>query len=383
MSFPKQVEELTLDWLNRALVEKRVLTTQRLVHFETEPFAQGGTAGVYLIRLTYEPEPLEAPKTVIAKFASADKQVREAISRYRGFEREVGFYRRFGDDAGIPTPRCFAAEYDPEDHTSVLLLELVGRTCTRDLLAGTSADIEMAVDHLGLFHAKWWGKEDQLTDVYSDYCDEFLQTRIQNVSLAAGKINAGFREFVCRPMLLTLDRWVPHAREISEYSRRRPQTLCHGSFHRGQILFPLAVGDPFRVIDWQTVSINFGATDLARIIVCGLLPEQRREHERALVERYHAILVEQGVTQYPLDELWDDYRLGIAATLILHVQGMAVYDIQAMVGYWGKQGLPGTSIWDVFFTWPGEAAEDHQVVEFLDRVIGASTAGRNAGIEPL
>ena len=374
MWFPKQVEELTLDWLNEALVEKGVLTSQRLVNFEFEPAEHGGTAMVYNIRLTYEPEPPEAPKIVVAKFASPDERVRKAMSMYRGFEREVAFYSRFGDDAGIPIPRCFAAVYDPEDQSSVLLLERVEGTCTRELLDGSPADIEMAVDHLAVFHAKWWGKEDQLADdVYSDYCDEFSQARIQNVSQASEKINAEFREFVCRPMLSILNRWSQHSGEITECFRRRPQTLCHGSFHRGQILFPIAAGDPFRVIDWQTVSINFGATDLARIIVCGLLPDQRREHERSLVERYHGILVEQGVTQYSLDELWDDYRLGIAATLLLHVQGMAVYDIQTMVGYWEKNGLPDTSIWDVFYTWPGEAAEDHQVVEYLDRIVAESS----------
>jgi hypothetical protein len=51
-------------------------------------------------------------------------------------------------------------------------------------------------------------------------------------------------------MLSILDRWGAHSSEITEYSRQRPQTLCHGSFHRGQILFPAAAGDPFRVIDW-------------------------------------------------------------------------------------------------------------------------------------
>jgi len=373
VSFPKQIEELTLDWLSAALRDKGVLTTERLVGFEVEPVTEQGGAGVVcLLRLTYEPDPPGAPAAIFAKFAPADERTREAITRYRLLEREVTFYRRFGDDAGIPVPRCYAAEYDADDQTSLLLLEHATNTCSRDLLEGTPADIEMAVEHLAPFHARWWGREDELGGVYSDHREEFQRVRLESMALALEKLDAGFRDCVHPVALAISERWLAHADAIASHYRSRPQTMCHGSFHRGQLLLPVTEGDPFRVIDWQTVSINSSATDLARIVVAGLLPNQRREHEQALVERYHAILLDHGVAGYSLDELWDDYRLGIAAFIVFHLQALAVYDIPAMLAYWDEQGMRGISLWDLLLNWSGEAAEEHAVVEFLDGVISAS-----------
>jgi hypothetical protein len=43
----------------------------------------------------------------------------------------------------------------------------------------------------------------------------------------------------------------------------------------------------------------------------GLPPETRAHAERDLVATYHRRLGELGVTDYPAETCWDDYRLGV------------------------------------------------------------------------
>ena len=45
-------------------------------------------------------------------------------------------------------------------------------------------------------------------------------------------------------------------------------------------------GPPVTVVDWQTAAVGVGPSDVAYFVGAGLLPDDRRRHERALVERY-------------------------------------------------------------------------------------------------
>ena len=56
-----------------------------------------------------------------------------------------------------------------------------------------------------------------------------------------------------------------------------------------------------------------GALDVSYFLAESLSPDDRRAHERSLLERYHAGLVAGGVTGYSFDDLWLDYRIGFVA----------------------------------------------------------------------
>ena len=63
--------------------------------------------------------------------------------------------------------------------------------------------------------------------------------------------------------------------------------------------------------------------DLAYFLETSLLPDDRRTHERALVEAYHDALLGHGVSDHPLDECWHDYRYGAVQGPLVTVLGAA------------------------------------------------------------
>jgi hypothetical protein len=61
------------------------------------------------------------------------------------------------------------------------------------------------------------------------------------------------------------------------------------------------------VVDWQTVKIGPGLSDVAYFIGSALMPRDRREHEEDLVRSYHESLSAGGV-DLAWDDCWTWYR---------------------------------------------------------------------------
>ena len=72
------------------------------------------------------------------------------------------------------------------------------------------------------------------------------------------------------------------------------------------------------------VGALMGALDVSYFIAESLATEDRRVHERALLERYHAGLVAGGVTDYSFEQLYDDYRVSLFTQLSIPVIGSSM-----------------------------------------------------------
>src|SRR5690606_29970376 len=73
------------------------------------------------------------------------------------------------------------------------------------------------------------------------------------------------------------------------------------------------------IVDWQTVRLGPGISDVAYFIGAGLTTDLRREHEAALVEGYRASIQRLGVDDLSAEEAWRQYRLFAAEGLITAV----------------------------------------------------------------
>jgi hypothetical protein len=86
-----------------------------------------------------------------------------------------------------------------------------------------------------------------------------------------------------------------------------PATLCHGDSHIGNT-FRTRAGES-GLFDWQQVYRGSGMRDIAYFIAWAFSPEDRRKHERTLVERYLNALAAAGVADVPgFEDAWDLYR---------------------------------------------------------------------------
>src|SRR5262249_30228604 len=123
---PARPSELNADWLSACLRHAGVLgASDRVASFELEPIGQGrGFAGqIVRVALRYEPAGVDAPATLIAKFATDHAGTQDMMRSLDGYAREVRFYRELAPEIGLGTPRCYFAHYDPDAYACCLLLE--------------------------------------------------------------------------------------------------------------------------------------------------------------------------------------------------------------------------------------------------------------------
>ncbi len=101
-------------------------------------------------------------------------------------------------------------------------------------------------------------------------------------------------------------------------TRLRHITLTNGDCYLTQFLCPKdpASGSAY-IIDFQAVSANFGAYDLAYLFPTFWTSVQRREQRREerLLRRYHQTLQAYGVNDYSWDDLLTDYQLMVTFML--------------------------------------------------------------------
>jgi aminoglycoside/choline kinase family phosphotransferase len=72
--------------------------------------------------------------------------------------------------------------------------------------------------------------------------------------------------------------------------------LCHGDFRLDNLFFANGAGHaPLTVLDWQISFKGNGAYDLAYFISQSLNTDDRRSAEKALIDRYVAVLADNGV----------------------------------------------------------------------------------------
>jgi hypothetical protein len=79
-----------------------------------------------------------------------------------------------------------------------------------------------------------------------------------------------------------------------------------------------------RLIDLDGWRLELAATDLAYMIAVHWYPERRRRLEMPLLRRYHAALVDHGVSGYSFEALWGDYRLSVVWRLAVPVWQISV-----------------------------------------------------------
>lgn len=90
--------------------------------------------------------------------------------------------------------------------------------------------------------------------------------------------------------------------------RERPCCLVHGDAHAGNI-YQDADGHGF--VDWQILQTGEWSQDIAYHLAAVLTPEDRRAHERDLLEHYRDRLKAHGGPDIPPDEAWTRYRSGM------------------------------------------------------------------------
>ena len=298
---------VTAEWLDRVLRDAgRLDDGMRVVGFDREDIGTGQVGANIRYRLRYEGA--SGPASVVAKFAAADETSRSTGVMTRTYETEVDFYRELADTVDISRPACYLASIVSGTADLVLVFEDLAPRVQGDQIAGCDlARAELAMDEAARLHGPRWGDDTLLRH-------EWLAAGVAGTGGIAGFYDLTWDRFVERYTTRLTSEALEVGRalheRIADWVAYQPLalTLAHGDYRLDNMLFGPPDGDrPLVVVDWQTVRLGCGTSDVAYFLGAGLQRDVRRAHERDLVARYHAALGAYGV-DYPFDACWEDYR---------------------------------------------------------------------------
>lgn len=260
------------------------------------------------------------PASIVCKFSSRDQQSAATGVQTLTYETEVAFYRDLAHTVDISRPHCYFAELESGTANVVLVMEDLSPAEQGDQIAGCTVEqATIAVDEAAKLHGPRWGDPTlrelawldrsstsgglagMLGMIWDAFVDRYRDT-LEPVTLEAG------------PQLVSL---------VPELSKHTPAALVpvHTDYRLDNMLFdPTGATRPLTVVDWQTVQLGVGPSDVAYFLGNAFDAEVRRSCERELVTRYHRALVDDyGVADYPFDQCWDDYVRSSYASLLMAV----------------------------------------------------------------
>ena len=252
----------------------------------------------------------QVPASVVIKLPSDDETSRATGIALRNYEREVKFYLQVADTVDIRLPHCHHGEWDEATGDFALVLEDMAPAEQGNQVTGCTPEMALAaVDELAGLHAPrwddptldeldWLGRRSSADDVntvvglWAMFLPGFLATYSGHLDQPQLDLLGAFGQ--------RLEPWMG--------DRTGPKTVTHGDYRLDNLLFGDGTTAPtVTAVDWQTPGHGPPAADLAYFCGAGLLPDERRTHDRALVDAYAASLARRGVDT---DDtwLWEQYR---------------------------------------------------------------------------
>jgi hypothetical protein len=314
-----RIEQVTPSWLTAALADAGFAVEVRDVG--VTPVGTGQMGVSYRLEIDVVGDRGSLPETLVVKLPGADPSDRATVSP--AYRAEITFYRDVADTVAVRAPRCHLALLSDDATAFTLLMEDLAPAVQGDQIAGTDPQrVAVAARNLAGLHGPRWCDPDILTESWFSELDEGgayfvgellkgavppLCERLGNqisaedgatLEAAAGAMPA----FLTRPR----DRFAP----------------LHGDYRLDNLLFS-PDGSSVAAVDWQTLSCGLPGRDVAYLIATSLSAEDRRIHERDLVEAHRESLAAHGVDGYDHEVAFEDYRVGLMQCPLVIILGAA------------------------------------------------------------
>lgn len=308
-------EEFSNDWI----VNAARFDGAKLNGFTPKAIGTGQMCDSFRLSLDWA-QRAGAPASIVAKCPATDPASREAGKALHCYELEARWYMTYAGEAPIRTPHCYHVELGADMTSFILLLEDLAPAEQGDQLAGADMhQMEQAVDEAAKLHAHFWNRPDVLEQSWLRY----------------GENNRAFiREFVPQVYPTFCERYegrlsaevlglghdlVAKWSDYLEDTGAHPKTITHNDLRLDNMLFSDADGRAI-VVDWQTLGLGAGPTDVAYLLGTSFADaNERAAQEEALVRRYHEALLRGGVKDYPWEACWLTYRASAFSGFIMAV----------------------------------------------------------------
>jgi hypothetical protein len=264
------------------------------------------------------------PESVFVKMAAETVGTRLMGEVGRLAETETRFYSQISAQLdGVP--KSYGSAFDPLTGRFVLVLE--------DLAAGpcefpdTLHPLDkhragLIVDHLAKLHATFWGRVPDWAytasgDAATLIVGPLLRTSARRIAAETDiAVEAG--RFI-----------VDNYRAVAELIDEPPHTFMHGDAHPGNLYFRSGRAG---LLDWQAARRGHPGRELAYTLVTSMATEDRRTHQRELLDRYRDALAGAGGPDLDREVMWHRYRTGalypyVAALITAGMGGMQAENI--------------------------------------------------------
>ncbi len=302
MDYPTHPDAMTADWIATVLGQP----AGSLRGFTVKPVGTGQMCDSYRLTLDWATRG-DAPASIVAKCPSLDPSSRDVAQRLGNYVLEVTWYQTLANEVSVPRPHCHFAQIEDNGVDFLLLLEDLAPARQGDQLAGaTAAMLDTAIDAAAALHAPLWNSQ-RLDDI------AWLQKDTRPIvrALFPGMVAMFQERYAGRLDAECLALGSGIIAKLDAYLDRtlHARTLTHADLRIDNILFS-PDADKCWVVDWQTVGIGSGATDLAYLIGTSLAdPTERAYADERGFARWIAALQAHGVDTNAR-RLWDDYCIG-------------------------------------------------------------------------
>ncbi|MAG31634.1 MAG: hypothetical protein CL908_12170 [Deltaproteobacteria bacterium] len=302
---PEDPSEVTPEWLTGALRERfpdvSVSSVEILeIHHGTNSNARVrvGCEGAGAL-----------PETCFLKLPPLDPARREQIHRTGMGRREARFYRHLADRVPMRVPTPYVAQLDEATGAFVLLIEdLTASGCAfPDPFDGvTYGQASMAMRDYALLHVPYEDESYRRRQAGwvermprgTDFGPSMLQYGLDH---HRDRLADGFAEMA--------ELYIAQQAELEALWDRGSQTLLQGDSHIGNLF--LDSGRP-GFLDWGLIQLGTPMRDVGYFITMALTPENRRRHERELIQEYLEARVEAGGVPIEFEDAWLLHRVHAA-----------------------------------------------------------------------
>jgi hypothetical protein len=322
LGIPRSPDEITPEWLTRALRDGGVIGEANVTSVSPEPIGAGaGFLGqLAKVTVTYDREEPGVPASLIAKLPALDPGGREIGNLFRFYEREIRFYEDLADGIEMGVPKRYYSAMDVAGDEYLLLIEDLAPAVVGDEAAGLSLEqSELAIDSLAKFQAVWWESLKLAKLDWMPFVNAPVHQSAQpSYQQAWGPFCEAFGDKISPRMMAIGEEMRDHVIDLLNYMEPSPRTIIHGDFRGDNVFYGDGVtSKPFYAIDWQISSKGRGVFDIAYFLCTSVDPAMRKAHEMRLIRRWHDIISETNDTSgYSYEQAVEDYRV---SALYMHV----------------------------------------------------------------
>ncbi|KAL6921262.1 hypothetical protein FSST1_005288 [Fusarium sambucinum] len=308
-ALPMTPEEVTSEWLAEALgIEVKASEITSMIH---------GTASKIFVRLTFgDGVKTEIPSNVVVK-GGFNPAIRVAFPEmWATYRREAEFYQHVAPQTKMLLPSIWFAGTDVVNGQGIVIMSDVSSEATFGtmLKPWNHKMVGEALKQLASLHAKTWNSKEEAYPWLFGKDGAKLENPVRKIVLAlleSAPWGARFDEKVRPPVakeLLDADRVRKAFQALWKFADadQKYYSLIHGDDHIGNTL--ITKDDTPGFIDWQGLQYGPSILDVTYFLTGALTVEDRRQHEKELIEVYLDALHKEGGPRLSREDIWGDYQ---------------------------------------------------------------------------